>query len=285
MARKRAPYVAVRTDVIKDESYAVLGDIGGYNRHEALGRMFALWAFCRDRGLEDAPASSRGYVVRDAVVRRFLGARGVEAILADGCDEFSLGERIGDGLIYLRGTSDTVAALRAHAASAAAGGEARSCGNRDTVGRFSGEESVSQTTIVQPNGTQTPATTPPDSSVPPSSFLLRSPSEKNDSQSSRTVAPAARIQGHWTSRYKAKHGRRPTWSPSRRLDAERLEKQHGADDVCRAIDIAHDAPPHFLRGVIDWDSFVKHFDKFVEGGTGPPSMQNANNTIRPTRLL
>lgn len=183
---KRAPYVAVRTDVVKDEAFAMLADLAGCNWDEAFGRWFRLCAFCRDRGLRDAPDGCRGYAVHDAVVRRFLGPRGVEAILGDDCDALALGERFGDGLIYLRGTSETVAALRAHAATSAAGGVARACGNRDTLGRFSTEESVAETTLIQPEATQTLPCTPPESSVPPSSFLQ---DQREGEQASPDPAP------------------------------------------------------------------------------------------------
>lgn len=109
---KRPPFVAVRTDIRKEERVLVIADIGGYSRYEAMGRLIDMWAWCADRKLEDAPEDCDGYAVPDAVVRRFLGPRGVEAILGDGCDELALGERRKDGLVYLRGTSETVDRLR-----------------------------------------------------------------------------------------------------------------------------------------------------------------------------
>src|SRR6266576_1869782 len=107
----RAPFVAVRTDIRKEERILVVADLGGYNRHEALGRLVDLWCWCADRNLDDAPEDCDGYAVHEAVIRRFLGPRGTEAILGDGCDELALGHRRPDGLIYLRGTEGTVRAL------------------------------------------------------------------------------------------------------------------------------------------------------------------------------
>jgi hypothetical protein len=112
VSKRRRPFVAVETDVVKDESFAVLGDVCGYNRDEALGRIVRLWAWCADRKLQDAPAGCPGYAVSEGVIVRFLGPDGVRGILGDGVAEFALGERWGD-LIYLRGTDATVAAIGA----------------------------------------------------------------------------------------------------------------------------------------------------------------------------
>lgn len=176
---RRAPYVAVQTDIRKEERVAVLGDVGGYSEYEALGRIVTLWAWCADRKLENAPEDSDGYAVSEAVIRRFLGPNGVEAILGGGCDDFALGVLRPDGLIYLRGTSETVKNLRAHAKGAAAGGESRHAKGERLNGRF-----VAQTTIVQPAhqpATSTPpaplqldgTVSPASSSVDPTSHILQ----------------------------------------------------------------------------------------------------------------
>lgn len=188
---KRAPCVDIRTDALKDERFEVLSELGGYNRFEAIGRMFALWAWCHDRGLKDAPDDSDGYAVSEAIVRRFLGPDGVKAILADGCDELALGAaRDVDGLIYLKGTSDYVAVLRARRVVAVVGGRARATAARTSAGRFAGPRldectedhedaelddafdsrpNVSPTTIDQPPTTRTPAGDPADNQPTPAS--------------------------------------------------------------------------------------------------------------------
>lgn len=165
---KTAPYLAIKTDVRKDDRFEVLGQIAGYNKYEALGRMSHLWAWCRDRKLEDAPANSDGYVVADGVVGRFLGEHGVKAILAAGVDELALGSRAGDGMIYLRGTSETVGALRQRLAAASAGGIARSAAPRIN-GRYPNSSRDGAETV--PTGWKSPADTVPNSSLPPTSDL------------------------------------------------------------------------------------------------------------------
>jgi hypothetical protein len=84
--------------------------------------MHALWSWCTDRGLKDAPDDCDGYAVSlRPMVRRFPRTARRVAILADDCDEFALAERRDDGLLYLRGTSEYVAARRANQRSARAG--------------------------------------------------------------------------------------------------------------------------------------------------------------------
>jgi hypothetical protein len=136
LTAKKAPCVDMKTDVHKDPRFEVLGELAGYNKYEAIGRLHALWSWCTDRGLKDAPDDCDGYAVSEPIIRRFLGPRGVVAILADDCDEFALAERRDDGLLYLRGTSEYVAARREHSRGSSAGGIARSRGPRGRDGRF-----------------------------------------------------------------------------------------------------------------------------------------------------
>lgn len=149
MARSRAPFVAVRTDIRKEERVRFIADFAGYNEDEAIGKLIRMWSWCTDRGLEDAPADCEGYAVPDAVVRRFLGSLGVPAILGDGCDELAMGERRPDGLIYLRGTAETVSRIRSLRASASAGGRARAASGWRTAGRFVGTATDDQPPAVQ----------------------------------------------------------------------------------------------------------------------------------------
>lgn len=136
MAPRRAPFIAVETDLSKDERPAVIADLCGYNVYEARGRLITLWSWCADRRLRDAPEDCDGYAVPEAVIRRFLGSDGVRAILGDGCDELALGARRPDGLIHLRGTSHTVASFRALRTWSTAGGRSRCESASRVAGRF-----------------------------------------------------------------------------------------------------------------------------------------------------
>lgn len=187
-----APYIAIYTDVRKDERFEVLGGIAGYNRHEALGRLTSLWAWCRDRGLQDAPEGSDGYVISEGVIVAFLGERGVNAILGGGVDDLALGVRVESG-IYLRGTSEAVAALRKIARTASAGGKARAAAPR-VGGKFASascEPAGDQpATSQEPSGDQ-PETSrePAPTSVPPTSYLLP-PDQNEPSPDARAPARA-----------------------------------------------------------------------------------------------
>lgn len=170
MAKRRRPFVAVETDVAKDESFAVLGDVCGYNRDEALGRIIRLWAWCADRKLQDAPEGCPGYAVSEGVVMRFLGPAGVRGILGDGVAEFALGERWGD-LIYLRGTDATVAARRSKIEGAVVGGETRAREAVATGARGPDGKYVVKPTICQPTHHPEPARPPSSTSVDPRSQI------------------------------------------------------------------------------------------------------------------
>lgn len=203
--RKRAPCVDMRTDVHKDERFSALADIAGFpgGRYEAIGRMHALWSWCVDRKLQDAPADSDGYVVSAGVVMRFLGQSGVMALLAEGCDELALGVEIERGKYYLRGTSEYVSALRGLNKSAVAGGKARTSGASRDNGKFVAENTnapavTSRGTSCPPAVHQpSPAVTPAVTSVLPLSSLL--------SPTDHTLSPPAR---------RTKTGIPPTWTPA-----------------------------------------------------------------------
>lgn len=225
---KKAPCVDVRTDVHKDVRFEVLGEIAGYNRYEALGRLHALWSWCVDRGLQDAPDDTDGYVVSDAVVRRFLGASGVAAILADDCDEFALGERRDDGRMYLRGTSEYVTERRARAVVASAGGTARASSTRDQAGRF-----VFETTNVQPasrpESSRPPAEEPAADQPHPASSSSSSPSEDPNSHAPRAIVRTTswQRQQSWWKFMLAAHDR------LRKPTAKRAAIKPGAPDLAK----------------------------------------------------
>lgn len=225
MATDRAPFVAIRTDIRKDERVLMIADVGGYNRHEAMGRLLDLWAWCSDRKLADAPDDCDGYAVPDAVVRRFMGPRGVEAMLGDGCDQLAMSARRPDGLLYLRGTTETVARLRGYHRGAVAGGVARGGGKRDSGGQFVGLDTNDQR-YRHPDTTLEPAVHQPDSSLPPavSSEYPRAQSPEPDPQADpESLIPV-----------KATRARRlePGWVPERgsaNESAEQIAKARGID--------------------------------------------------------
>lgn len=300
---KRAPFVAVRTDIRKEERVLVIADIGGYNRHEAIGRLVDMWAWCADRKLEDAPDGSDSYAVPEPVIRRFLGPRGVEAILGDGCDELALGERRLDGLIALRGTSETVLALRGNVRTASAGGRARvdvdppRSAGRFVSGDTSGDVANSAQTLDRQQSTSCapasdqPATSqrPAATSVDPRSKNLdpypdKIPLPRKRSSGPRDPKPA--VPGHqetiacFTERFESAYGTKPTWDGRRGKQVQELLRAHGEAEVRRRIGILFSGGLAWPAGPYDFDTLVKHFDKLAQPArAGPANGHHGGPTV------
>lgn len=114
--------VRIESRTFKDLRLDALGELAGYNRYEALGRLSHLWEHCTDR---------QAKVVSEVIVRACLGPRGVEAIL--GAD---LGERT-EGGIRVKGADGKIEWFAGYRDGAAAGGQARAeNADRDAGGRF-----------------------------------------------------------------------------------------------------------------------------------------------------
>jgi hypothetical protein len=162
----------MRLDLLREERVSVIVEITGFSRDEVLGRLFRLWAWCAQRGLQDAPEDCDRYVVSDGVIERFFGARGVAAFLADGVPELGMGKRRSDGSMELHGTSETVARFRAvHRMPHARGGVVR----RDTASRSPNNgRFVSDLTNAQRRSSGDPAEVQRSASGDPAEVQLRS---------------------------------------------------------------------------------------------------------------
>lgn len=196
MARpKKAPCIDIELDVRKDVRFEVLGSIAGYNRHEAVGRMFELWAWCDDRARERAEKGLpwEEPIVREQVIRLLLGPRGVEAILGDGVDEFALGVLQEDGRIYVRGTH-RLAWRDESRATAKAGGEARARAPRDDSGRFVVEPTNVQRTAGCRVGVSPPIDQPYIHPTPASSSSSSSSSSTEEHTHTTRALPVVPVQ-------------------------------------------------------------------------------------------
>jgi len=211
----KAPFVAMQTDLRKEDRVELIAEITGYNRDEVLGKLFRLWAWCTDRGLEDAPDDCDGYAVPERVIRQFLGERGVDAMLGDGCDELAMGGRRPDGLIYLRGTSETVSRLRGLRSTAQTGGWSAAGANRRAKdGRFvRNQQNLQPTDQLRTSRTPAdgPATDQPDSSREPaaSSEIPQTTDPDQSPSPARAIPPTE---------YPTRNGMGPSGEPS--LDSE-----------------------------------------------------------------
>ncbi len=256
---KKGLCIDVRVDVLMDERYDVIADVAGYNRHEALGRMFALWAWCLDK---------QQFVVHERVIKRFLGERGVDAILGDGVDDFALGERREDG-IYVRGT-EKLKWLGERRAAATKGGEERANAPRDDDGRFVMEPTPPPAKH-HPDSSQATSQAPPNVQPLVLDLGLGSPSGKNASpRASPPRSPMAAVKACWAKRWRAAHGAHPHWTPNLEKHAANLGQAHGVDEVCKRIDLCFDSPPQWPPGPRDFKWFVDNFDKCIRAGPGAP---------------
>jgi hypothetical protein len=290
MSKRNAPFVAVRTDIRKEERVAVVADIGGYSRYEALGRVVDLWCWCTDRGLEDAPADCEGYAVSEGVIVRFLGPRGVEAILGGGVDEFALGERRPDGLIFLRGTTDTVSRLRAWRNSSSAGGAAASeaVKGRRHRGRFVAKATKAPAGHRQHAG-KSPADDrkstgcdrrdpdPDPDPIPEKELPLAPPAPRPAVEPEpRQQSDHQRVVSEFNTLYTERYGSAPTWDAARGAMVKRLLRSHAADEVIRRARIMLTQPPEFLgRSPCDLPTLVQHFDKLSQPTRAGPQRSAA----------
>jgi hypothetical protein len=302
MTTRRAPFIAVETDLTKDERPAVIADVCGYNVYEARGRLITLWSWCADRRLKDAPEDCDGYAVPEAVIRRFLGPDGVRGILGEGCDELALGALRTDGLIYLRGTAGTVASFRAMQAAAVAGGRARAPATRDGRGQFvsstaNGDvcaeatardevNTVIPTTDVQPvdqpDSSRPAAADQPSTSRTPAGTSVDPRSQIPDPRSGDLeIAPLAPI---------------PRRTRAARLLPLAAEWAPRSEELALARSLGVDAPRelaafrdhHSARGThfVDWNAafrtWLRNAVKFSRGGGGPrPSFFEVLDALPP----
>lgn len=88
--------VRIEAMAFSDERMELLGELAGYNRHEALGRIARLWSYCTDKETD---------LVEETIIRAHMGLRGVEAIVGAGLAESTPeGVRLrgGERLFWLR---------------------------------------------------------------------------------------------------------------------------------------------------------------------------------------
>lgn len=114
--------VTVDHSAFGDDRFERLGELAGYNRHEALGRMVRLWSVCTELQTEMPPI---------ARIQSALGMHGA-AVLA----ESGLGEIMPDGALRVRGCTGRHEWYGEVAAQRVAAGKRRADGAKREKGRF-----------------------------------------------------------------------------------------------------------------------------------------------------
>lgn len=222
--------------MLVDARYETLGVIAGYNRYEAIGRMFGLWAWCLDL---------QNFVVTDDIVVRFLGPNGVNAILANGFSHLALGERRGDS-IYVCGTHRLQWLGARRAAGRAGGKKAAAVTMRDESGAFAKPGTVQH--VPKPE---------------------KAPKVKKAKPRADGLPPVEGWQdiiATYATAYENAHGAKPSLASAgielKKLRALALE--HGAVEVTRRISIAYTSPPAWPAGPWDLKTLIAHFDKLAK---------------------
>lgn len=110
-----AASVRVDDEAFSDGRIDLLGELAGYNRFEALGRLAHLWRTCTDR---------ETHVLSETMVIAYLGPKGPAALLGA-----ELGERV-DGGIRIRGTEGRIEWIGELRGARQRAGQARANGAR-----------------------------------------------------------------------------------------------------------------------------------------------------------
>jgi hypothetical protein len=310
---KQAPCVDLRTDVHKDERFNALALIAGFpgGRFEAIGRMHALWSWCVDRVLRDAPDDSDGYVVSSGVVRQFLGQSGEMALLAEGCDELALGILISPGRYYLKGTSKYVSARRQLAATAKSGGESRAAAFRQNGKYVVADNTKDQPYRVAAGDLGVPTTSPEPAHHPagqpaaasdlpssssslseksvsgarPDQLILRT--ESRTEPPKRTREPKKPSEGteaiaHFNRRFEEAYGTKPEWA-RQAANFHGLAKRNGADEVIRRTDLLFDGMgPTWMKPPFTPGTLVSRWNDLIEA---TPTQQGNGGIREGTRIL
>lgn len=264
-----AASVRVEGFALVDPRVELLGELAGYNRFEALGRLTHLWAQCTDRQLK---------VVPHVLVRAVLGLNGVEALIGS-----DLGEPV-EGGIRIKGTDGRIEWLGDRRAAATEGGKKRAAAAR-SGGRFTSQAPAKR----QPRTSQPPATDqpnasplslslslsksrsrsrseelPPEAAAPPPEPDEFAEGTKAGEQFGATSAHAAFI-ARFTELYaEANGGAKPTWGGKQGGWVRDLLKAHGLEECVRRATNMLRAPPDWPKGPHDLAALVRHFDLFAK---------------------
>lgn len=253
---------AVRIDdeAFNDPRIELLGQLAGYNRYEAIGRLAHLWRHCTHKETS---------VVGEAIVRATLGTTPDHLIESD------LGERVTDG-VRVKGTLGRIEWLAKRRAASRSGGSQTKAKHASDPGQKS-EDGGQTGAKTEPNDSPLTLTPTMDSG----SFSGSGSEEvTRDGARVRSRKPADTVDGYQATvdafhvRYSGAYGgAKPTWGAKQGAALKRLLKQHGAPEVQRRMAILFDSPPSWLKGPYDVGTLVQHFDKLVgvESAAGGPS--------------
>jgi len=249
-----------------DPRIHLLGEVAGYNHHEALGRMVRLWGECTDR---------ETHIVSEAVIKGCLGINGVEAILAA-----DLGERAPNG-IRVRGTAGRTDWLAQKRKAGSAGGQARVSSAQAKRGSAQAKRSGRQARAKQ-NASSAQAERKHNSSNSTATLYPQDPdlSSQDPVLSSQVDLAAAppppdgdhkRVVDAFDRLYReANSGAKPSWGGRQGKLVKQLLAASTADEVIRRAGNMFSAPPPWPPPPHDLSTLVQHFDKFAQPARASP---------------
>lgn len=171
-----AASVRIEAVAFSDPRIELLGQIAGYNRFEAMGRLAHLWSACTERETDILPA---------AFIRGALGKNGVEALIESGLGEEKNGE------CRVRGCEGRINWLASKRRASRLGGEAnkrKSEAKEEPKGSQKGAEEkpndspLTLTLTLTPTPTLTPTLTPeiPIAASPPDGVKEKKPKKPRE---------------------------------------------------------------------------------------------------------
>ncbi len=120
----------------------------------------------------------------------------------------------------------------------------------------------------QPGGEPTPQ---PSLLLVPEEEEKRAASRGSGSRANQPKSSAVQVIAHWNARFEKARGTRPFWPAAIQRLVDGLVKQFSVDEICARINAAFDTPPKWPEGPYDFETFARHFDKFLRGPRGAPT--------------
>lgn len=238
--------VRIEGEAFSDVRIEILGNMAGYNRYEALGRLAHLWRVCTSRNQ---------HVVSDAVVAAILGEKGVDALL-----DSELGERV-DGGIRVKGTKGRIEWLAKLRKNGRKGGRPKKTRSKpDGFGLVNQEQTRTEpesnplilTPVLTPTHEKEKETGPTESARAPES-------QREDP----LTGDVAKVIAHYVEVY-PRRARQTRDKATIRKIRNRLEEGYSAEEICSAIDRNARSEFHVANGHTQLELIVRSSPKLEQ---------------------
>lgn len=236
--------VRIEANAFSDERFELLGELAGYNRHEALGRIARLWSYCTDK--ETA-------VVDATIVRAYLGPNGPDAIVGAGLAD------VVEGGIKIRG-SERIGWLKQKRENARKGGKQAAAKKQAKAQAAAKQTGSYSSDVAQANGRP----------------LTLAPATGSSNQSSPCSPPGDKREAAPKPKAKRKHALPPDWKPNAKH--EQLARELRLDLGQQAAKMRDWAEAGDER-CVNWDArfrgWLRRAVEFQAKARGSPPAQTA----------